>query len=66
MGEWKVAPLRRDILVLTVGWPDALEGVGVRAEDVVFVVRRGWLNDMLSGQVCVDQVCCKCQILGYC
>jgi hypothetical protein len=50
-GEWKVAPLRRDMLVLTVGRPDAVDEVGVREEDVVFVVRRGWLNDILSGQV---------------
>jgi hypothetical protein len=43
-------------LVLTVGRLDALEGVGVRADDVVFVVRRGLLNDMLSGQVCVNRM----------
>jgi hypothetical protein len=43
-------------LVLIVGWLDALEGVGVRADDVVFVVRRGLLNDMLSGQVGVNRM----------
>jgi hypothetical protein len=48
VGEWKVAPLRRDMLVLTVGWPDAFDEVGVRAGEVVFVVRRGWRNDMLE------------------
>ena len=37
------------MLVLTEGHPDALDSEGVRAEDVVFVVRRGWLNDMLNG-----------------
>lgn len=38
-------------MVLTIGRPDAFDEVGVRAaEDVVFVVRRGWLNDILSGQ----------------
>lgn len=51
-----MAPFRRDILVLIVGWLDALEGVGVRADDVVFVVLRGLLNDMLSGQVCVNRM----------
>lgn len=51
VGVWKVAPLRRDMLVLTVGRPDAFEDVGVRGDEVVFVVRRGWLNDILSGQV---------------
>lgn len=38
------------MLVLTVGWPATLDEVGVRADDVVFVVRRGWLNDMMSGR----------------
>lgn len=59
VGEWKVAPLRRDMLVLTVGRPDALDE-GVRAGDVVFVVRRGWLKDMVrvrvSGQVWVPSM----------
>lgn len=39
------------MLVLTVGRPDAFDEEGVRADDVVFVVRRGWLNDILSGRV---------------
>lgn len=38
-------------MVLTAaGRPDALDVEGVRAVDVVFVVRRGWVNDMVSGQ----------------
>ena len=39
------------MLVLTVTRPDAFEEEGVRAGDELFVVRRGWLNDILSGQV---------------
>lgn len=39
-------------MVLTVARPDAFDEEGVRGEDVVFVVRRGWLNDMLSGPGC--------------
>jgi len=39
------------MLVLSViEGPDALDVEGVRAADVVFVVRRGWVNDMVSGQ----------------
>lgn len=46
-GEWKVAPLRRDILVLTVGESDdAVGSEGVTAAEVVFVVRRGWVKDI--------------------
>ena len=38
------------MLVLSVvNGPDALEVEGVRAADVVFVVRRGWVKDMVSG-----------------
>jgi hypothetical protein len=54
-GMWKVAPLRRDMLVLTVGRPDvvtAVDGEGVRAERVVFVLRRGLLNDMMDVDRC--------------
>jgi hypothetical protein len=44
------------MLVLRVGRPEALELVGVRdaaaaADDVIFVVRRGCVNDMLGGSV---------------
>ena len=62
-----MAPLRRDMLVLLAGHPDALDGVGVRgrADEDVFVVLRGWLNDILSGQVsrfsCVGVEDCRAQ-----
>ncbi len=60
-----MAPLRRDMLVLTVGRPDAFSEVGVRAaEDVVFVVRRGLLNDMLSGQGGGGSMLVHCSITG--
>lgn len=49
-GEWKVAPLRREaIVVLTVGRLDEFAR-RVTAIDVVFVVLRGCVNDILSGQ----------------
>jgi len=35
------------MLVLSLSRPDALAEGGVRAGDVVFVVRRGWLKDMV-------------------
>ena len=39
------------MLVLSVvDGPDALDVEGVRGVEVVFVVRRGWVNDMVSGQ----------------
>lgn len=45
------------MLVLTVGRPDAFSEVGVRAaEDVVFVVLRGFANDILSGQGWIEVV----------
>ena len=42
-GAWKVAPLRRDMVVLTV----ADEGVTAAEEDLL--ERRGWLRDMMPG-----------------
>jgi hypothetical protein len=38
------------MVVLTVGRPDAFEDDGVRAAMVVFVLRRGWEKDMVTGQ----------------
>jgi hypothetical protein len=53
LGEWKVEPLRRDMLLLTMSDAFVKEEVVRAAADVEFVarrVRRGWLlNDMLSG-----------------
>ena len=42
-GAWKVAPLWRDMVVLTV----ADEGVTAAEEDLL--ERRGWLRDMMPG-----------------
>lgn len=52
-GEWKVAPLRRDMVVLTAGVDDE----GVIADDVVFVVRRGLVEAILTGQVFGHSMC---------
>jgi hypothetical protein len=38
------------MVVLTVGRPDAFEEVGVRAAEVVFVLRRGFEKDILRSQ----------------
>jgi hypothetical protein len=48
-GEWKVAPLRRDMTVLT-RWGEE-GGVIADAGDVIFVVRRGLVEAILTGQV---------------